>query len=87
MQQAGATLHCSAQASHCSGLSCCRAQAVGARALLLRGLWDLPTPGIEPVSPALAGGFLSTVPPGSPLAGFLRRVIMFVILPVCSVIK
>ena len=30
------------------------------------GMWDLPGPGIEPVSPALAGGFLSTVPPGKP---------------------
>ena len=27
-------------------------------------MWDLPGPGIEPVSPALAGGFLTTVPPG-----------------------
>ena len=25
---------------------------------------DLPRPGIEPVSPALAGGFLTPVPPG-----------------------
>ena len=25
---------------------------------------DLPGPGIEPVSPALAGGFLTTAPPG-----------------------
>ena len=25
-------------------------------------MWDLPGPGIEPMSPALAGGFLSTVP-------------------------
>ena len=25
-------------------------------------MWDLPRPGIEPVSPALAGGFLTTVP-------------------------
>ena len=32
-------------------------------------MWDLPRPGIKPVSPALAGGFLTTVPPGkSPLA-------------------
>ena len=30
--QTEATLHCGAQASHCSGFSCCRAQAVGARA-------------------------------------------------------
>ena len=27
-------------------------------------MWDLPGPGIEPVSLALAGGFLTTVPPG-----------------------
>ena len=26
--------------------------------------WDLPKSGIEPVSPALAGGFLTTGPPG-----------------------
>ena len=31
---------------------------------LLHGMWNLPKPGIEPVSPVLAGGFLSTVPPG-----------------------
>ena len=31
---------------------------------LLHSMWDLPRPGIEPVSPALAGGFLTTVPPG-----------------------
>ena len=30
-------------------------------------MWDLPGPGIEPVSPALAGGFLTTAPPGKPL--------------------
>ena len=34
-------------------------------------MWDLPGPGIEPVSPALAGGFLTTAPPGkSPLVDF-----------------
>ena len=27
-------------------------------------MWDLPGPGIEPVSPALAGGFLTTGPLG-----------------------
>ncbi|KAJ8777491.1 hypothetical protein J1605_014381 [Eschrichtius robustus] len=31
---------------------------------LLCGMWDLPGPGLEPVSPALAGGFLTTAPPG-----------------------
>ena len=29
-------------------------------------VWDLPGPGLEPVSPALAGGFLTTAPPGKP---------------------
>ena len=28
------------------------------------GMWDLPGPGLEPLSPALAGGFLTTAPPG-----------------------
>ena len=27
---------------------------------------DLPNPGIKPESPALAGGFLTTEPPGKP---------------------
>ena len=27
-------------------------------------MWSLPRPGIEPISPALAGGFLTTGPPG-----------------------
>ena len=41
-----------------------RLSSCGARALLLRGMWDPPKPGLEPVSPALASGFLTTVPPG-----------------------
>ena len=28
---------------------------------------DLPDPGIEPISPTLAGGFFTTEPPGKPL--------------------
>ena len=31
---------------------------------MLHGMWYLPGPGLEPVSPALAGRFLTTVPPG-----------------------
>ena len=31
-------------------------------------MWDLPRPGLEPMSPALAGRFLTTVPPGKPRA-------------------
>ena len=29
-------------------------------------MWDLPGPGIDPVSPALASGFLTTGPPVKP---------------------
>ena len=29
-------------------------------------MWDLPGPGLEPVFPAFAGGFLTTAPPGKP---------------------
>ena len=32
-------------------------------------LEDLPDPGIKPVSPALAGGFFATEPPGKPMSG------------------
>ena len=38
----------------------------GSRAWSLRGMWDLPRPGLEPVSPTLAGRFSTTVPPGKP---------------------
>ena len=40
----------------------------GSRDQLLHGMWDLPRPGLEPVSPALAGGFSTTAPPGKPKA-------------------
>ena len=73
---------CSALASHCSGLSCCGARAPGVRASavvarglsscgawaqFVHGMWDPPGPGIKPVSPALAGRFSTTVPPGKSL--------------------
>ena len=38
----------------------------GSRAQPLRGMWDLPSPGHEPVSPPSAGGLSTTVPPGKP---------------------
>ena len=38
----------------------------GSRAQLLRGMWDLPRPGLKPMSPASAGRFLTTVPPAKP---------------------
>ena len=36
-------------------------------------MWDLPGLGHEPVSPALAGGFLTTAPPGKPFILFFNR--------------
>ena len=75
----GATLRCCAWSSYCSDFSCCRAWSLGTQAsvvvahglsscgawaLLFCGMWDLPGPGIEPMSPALAGRFLTTAPPG-----------------------
>ena len=35
-----------------------------------RGMWNLPRPGLEPVSPALAGRFSTTAPPGKPWSVF-----------------
>ena len=53
------------------GLSSCGSRALEHRlssyvslAQLLQGMWDLLGPGIKPVSPALAGRFFSTEPPG-----------------------
>ena len=48
------------------GLSSC-----GSRAQLLHAMWDLPRPGLEPMSPALAGRLSTTVPPGKPGLVFL----------------
>ena len=42
----------------------------GPRAQSLRGMWDLPRPGLEPVSPALAGRLSTTAPPGKPCLVF-----------------
>ena len=47
-------------------LQMCRLSSCGSRAQLLRGMWDLPRPGLEPVTPALAGRFSTTAPPGKP---------------------
>ena len=46
----------------------------GSWAQLLHGMWDLHRPGLEPMSPALAGRFSTTAPPGKPLLShFLKR--------------
>ena len=49
-------------------LQMCRLSNCGSWAQRLRGMWDLPRLGLEPMSPALAGRFLTTAPPGKPPA-------------------
>ena len=62
-----------------------RLSSCGSRAQLLRGMWDPPRPGLEPVSPALAGRFSTTAPPGKPPFDFHLHGISFSIssLSVC----
>ena len=58
--------------SHCSSQDLeYRLNSCGIQTPLLWATWDLPRSGIEPVSPALAGGFLTTETPGKPPWGFL----------------
>ena len=46
----------------------------GSRAQSLHGMWDLPRPGLEPVSPASAGRLSTTAPPGKPnIISFLKQ--------------
>ena len=66
-------------APHRGGSPSCRASALGTQAsvaehrgsvhvvlqlLLLSSMWDLPRPGVKPMSPASAGRSLPTVPSG-----------------------
>ena len=46
-------------------------------------MWDLPGPGLEPVFPALAGGFFTTVPPGKPCKPLLTRLIRHSTVCIC----
>ena len=46
-------------------------------------MWDLPGPGLKPVAPALAGGFLTPAPPGKPTS-FLFLVLLHWLEPLCS---
>ena len=78
LRRAGATPCCRGWASHCGGFSCCGAQAqghtgfssCGTQAHLPHGIWNLPGPGIKPMSLALAGKFLTPGPPGKSLFCF-----------------
>ena len=53
----------------------------GSRAYLLRGMWDLPRPGLKPVSPALAGGLSTTAPPGKPRIYFFMTIFLQISFP------
>ena len=54
-----------------------RLSSCGSRAQLLRGMWDLPRPGLEPVSPALAGRFSTTAPPRKPCTDIFNICILY----------
>ena len=43
---------------------------------MIRGMWDLPGPGVEPSSPTLAGRFFTTEPPGKPLDSTTNEVVL-----------
>ena len=47
----------------------------GSRAHPLRSMWDPPRPGLEPVSPALAGRFSTTAPPGKPHVSLFYKIL------------
>ena len=52
-----------------------RLSSCGSRAQLLCGMWDPPRPGLEPVSPALAGRLSTTAPPGKPCFFYRKETI------------
>ena len=65
----GLRCSCWAWAPHCGGFSCehglwgACASAILVHGLRCWGMWNLPWPGIKPMSPLLAGGCLTTRPP------------------------
>ena len=76
-------------------LRCCQARALGTwatpvaahwlssygiQAYLSCRVWDLPGPGIKPMSPALAGWFFTTKPPGKPTNTWLFSVFFILII-------
>ena len=93
LQRVGLLSSCTAQASHWGGLSCgaralgllgsraglqSQAQQLWCTSLVVRGTWDLPGQGI---TPALAGGFFTTEPPGKPyLSPFWQLISLKVLL-------
>ena len=71
----GLVSSCSARTTHCGGFSRGRTRALefrlsscGARVQFPHGTWNHPRQGIEPMSPALASGFLTTGSPGKSMS-------------------
>ena len=75
LRQAEATPHRNARASPVAehSLQTRRLSSCGSRSQLLRGMWDPPRPGLKPMSPAPAGRFSTTAPPGKPQKVILRN--------------
>ena len=61
-----------------------RLSSCGSRAQLLCGMWDLPRPGLKPMSPALAGRFSTTAPPGKPLECIFKVILIYVLQTDCT---
>ena len=57
-----------------------RLSSCGSRTQLLHDMWDLPRPGLEPMSPALAGRFSTTAPPGKPGSVFENLFLFYLFL-------
>ena len=67
LQVRGPQQLCHAGFSSCGSRALqCRLSSCGTRAQLLHSMWDLPGPGLKPVSPALAGRFLTSAHQRSP---------------------
>ena len=83
---------CCSWASRGSGFSCCAARALKHSIVLsvvvehgFYGMWNLPGPGIELVSPTLASGFFTTGPPGKPYTVIFQCIDLLLTLNTVSV--
>ena len=92
-RELGLLSSCSVWASHCR--CCCRSWALGCKGFsscgpwtqLPQNMWNLPEAGIELVSPAQAGRFLNTGPPGKSNILFLLSKDHSSVLPVVQCLK
>ena len=59
----------------------CRLSSCGAWSQLLRSMWDHPGSGLEPMSPALAGGLPTTAPRGKSQSRSYRYILITCMIP------